>query len=139
MLERRLVILVSAVIVINTGMAYLPEDLLFPIGEFYNGLAARFADGSYFHRLFSVAAGRYLFPDYAYFIGDAVCYVLVAYYVRYTARGMVQVVSPLLMWLTYSNLLDELIFNPRRFEWNEVVMLGIGLLFAWLKYRDQKR
>lgn len=128
--------LLLAVIVINTVARFLPDNVLFPFGNAYKRFAALF-EGYWYHS-FSKAANRFLFPGYAYYFADALCWLLVSLYVQQLARGYVQVLAVVFIGFTVNNFLDELVFNPYVFDWNEVLLIAGTILLAWYKYRELK-
>lgn len=128
--------LLIAVLVINTAVRFLPDGVLFPFGRAYLRFAGLFT--GYWYDTFSKAAGRFLYPGYAYYFGDAVCWLLAALYVQQLATGFAQVLAIVFIGFTVNNLLDELIFDPYRFQWNEVVTALFFLYFAWREYKRVK-
>lgn len=128
--------LLVAVLVINTAVRFLPDGVLFPFGRAYMRFSGLFT--GYWYDTFSKAAGRFLYPGYAYYLADAVCWLLAALYCLRVTAGRGRVVCILFVGIAVNNLLDELLFDPYRFHWNELLVGLFFLYYAWAEYRRIK-
>lgn len=129
--------LIVLVILISTFSGHLPENVLFPFGNAYLRFAGLFT--GWWHDTFATAAGRFLFPGYAYYLGNAVSWLLIAIYAEKSATAHARPVCIFFVGAATNQLLDELVFNPYVFSYNELIVGAFFLYRAWHEYREVKR
>lgn len=129
--------LIALVILLNAASRYAPDDFLYPVGNVYLSISKWFT--GYWHATFAKAAERFLYPGYAYYFADALCWLLVAVYVHATAVRYYRVLAIVFLGFTLNNFLDELLFDPYRLQLNEMLLGIFVLVRASIEYRDLRR
>jgi hypothetical protein len=77
----------------------------------------------------------FVYSDNWYFVGDAVSWVLAFILIARLTFGTTRMVAVGIAFLTVSNLMDELFFNPQVFGWNEYVFITFVGLWLYLNLR----
>jgi hypothetical protein len=81
----------------------------------------------------------WILNDNIYFIGDAICWVLILVCLRNNLVNAIdKLICDLVLWMTVSNLMDELFFNPLKIGANEIVFGILMIIYCIRQMRHVK-
>ncbi len=80
---------------------------------------------------------QYTTPD-IYYIGTAQLVLVCSWLIHVSATGIHKVVSRVFLFLALNNLLDELFFDPTKFDINEFVMFALFFIHTLYKWKKSK-
>jgi hypothetical protein len=68
-----------------------------------------------------------------YYVGTAQLILVCSYLIHKQTEGIHHVISRIFVFLAANSLLDELLFDPTQFEWNEFFMLLVFISMSLWK------
>lgn len=78
-----------------------------------------------------------LLPDRGYFICDSISLTLAAVFFCNNTKRTNNIIAQWALILAINNLLDELFFNPCVLGWNEIILLILASIRAYMQYMKQ--
>lgn len=65
-----------------------------------------------------------------YYVGTAQLIAVASWIIHTKTEGIHHLISRVFLFLAFNNLLDELFFDPTKFEWNEFLMLLVFIVIS---------
>lgn len=77
----------------------------------------------------------------AYYISIAILIFILIYIIHLNTDSWRKHITRLAMFISFNNLVDEVLFDPTKFDWNEILIVLLYTLFnliQWIKYKSSQ-